>query len=87
MEIQRSYIKASLINRLELAGLQDQSDVMAAHRLVKQAFNTDVTPILCEARMRKGGALHPFAAYRASGYRNEKAKERPAVAGSSSGIV
>jgi len=87
MEIQRSFIKASLINRNELASLQDQSDVMAAHRLVKQAFNTDVTPILCEARMRKGGALHPFATYRASGYRKEKAKERPAVQGSSSGIV
>jgi len=87
MEIQRSFIKASLINRTELTALQDQSDVMAAHRLVKQAFNTDVTPILCEARMRKGGALHPFATYRASGYRKEKAKERPAVQGSSSGIV
>ena len=87
MEIQRAYIKASLINRIELASLQEQSDVLAAHRLVKQAFNTDVTPILCEARLRKGGAIHPFATYRASGYRKEKAKERPAVAGSSSGIV
>ena len=87
MEIQRSYIKASLIDRAQLETMQDESDVMAAHRLVKQAFNTDVTPILCEARMRKGGALHPWAAYRASGYRREKAKERPAVAGSSSGIV
>jgi L-rhamnose isomerase / sugar isomerase len=87
MEIQRSFIKASLINRSELAAMQDQSDVMGAHRLVKQAFNCDVTPILCEARLRKGGSLHPFATYRASGYRKEKAKERPAVAGSSSGIV
>ncbi len=87
MEIQRSYVKAALINRTELAALQDQSDALAAHRLVKQAFNSDVTPILCEARLRKGGALHPFATYRASGYRKEKAKERPAVAGSSSGIV
>ena len=87
LEIQRSYIKASLINRAELAEMQDQSDVMAAHRLVKLAFNTDVTPILCEARLRKNGAIHPFAAYRASGYRMEKTKERPAVAGSSSGIV
>ena len=87
MEIQRAYIKASLVNRIELASLQEQSDALAAHRLVKQAFNTDVTPILCEARLRKGGAIHPFATYRASGYRKEKAKERPAVAGSSSGIV
>ncbi len=87
MEIQRSFIMASLIDRAELANLQEQSDVLAAHRLVKLAFNTDVTPILCEARLRKGGALHPFATYRASGYRKEKAIERPAIAGSSSGIV
>ena len=87
MEIQRSYIKASLIDRAALADLQEQSDVLAAHRLVKLAFNTDVTPILCEARLRKDGALHPFSVYRASGYRKEKAKERPAIAGSSSGIV
>jgi L-rhamnose isomerase / sugar isomerase len=87
MEIQRAYIKASLINRAELSALQDQSDVMAAHRVVKLAFNADVTPILCEARLRKGGALHPFATFRASGYRQAKARERPAIEGSRSGIV
>ena len=86
-EIQRAYIQASLINRHELTALQDESDVMAAHRLLKQAYNTDVSAILAEARLRKGGAIDPIALYRASGYRKEKTKERPAVAGSSSGIV
>jgi L-rhamnose isomerase / sugar isomerase len=60
---------------------------MAAHRLLKTAYNTDVSALMCEVRKRKGGALHPWACYRASGYRQEKTKERPAVAGSSSGIV
>jgi L-rhamnose isomerase / sugar isomerase len=87
MEIMRAYIKASLINREELSVLQETNDVMGAHRHLKQAFNTDVTAIMCEARMRKGGALHPWASYRASGFRNEKTKERPAVAGSTSGII
>ena len=87
VEIQRAYIQASLINRAELASLQDESDVMAAHRLLKQAYNTDVSSILAEARQRKGGALDPITLYRASGYRKEKTQERPAVAGSSSGIV
>jgi len=54
---------------------------------LKQAFLTDVSPILAEARKRKGGSLDPLATYRASGYRTQKTKERPAVAGSSSGIV
>jgi L-rhamnose isomerase / sugar isomerase len=87
MEITRAYAKALLVNRDKLSGMQDESDVMAAHRLLKSAYNVDVTPILCEARKRKGGALHPWACYRASGYRTEKTKERPAVSGSSSGIV
>lgn len=87
MEIVRAYIKASLINRDELAALQDGNDVMGAHRHLKQAFNTDVTALLSEARLRKGGALHPWSCYRASGYRAEKTKERPTVASSSSGIV
>jgi L-rhamnose isomerase / sugar isomerase len=86
-EILRAYTKASLVNRDEMRSLQDKSDVMGAHRHLKGAYNIDVTPILCEARARKGGALHPWSCYRASGYRAAKAKERPAVQGSSSGIV
>lgn len=87
MEILRSYVQASLINRKDLAEAQDANDVMAAHRMLKLAYTTDVSPILAEARLRKGGALAPIEAYRASGYRAAKAKERPAVQGSSSGIV
>jgi L-rhamnose isomerase / sugar isomerase len=86
-EILRAYIKATLVNRDEMKVLQDSNDVMGAHRHLKGAYNIDVTPILCEARLRQGGALHPWSCYRTSGYRKEKTKERPAVAGSSSGIV
>lgn len=87
MEITRAYAKALLIDRKQLEDAQAASDVMAAHRLLKTAYNTDVTALLCEVRKRKGGALHPWSCYRASGYRQEKTKERPAVAGTSSGIV
>jgi L-rhamnose isomerase / sugar isomerase len=87
MEITRAYAKALLIDRRQMGEMQDASDVMAAHRLLKAAYNTDVTSLLCEVRKRKGGALHPWACYRASGYRAAKAGERPAMAGSSSGIV
>jgi L-rhamnose isomerase / sugar isomerase len=87
MEITRAFAKALLVDRKQLAALQETSDVLAAHRLLKAAYNTDVTPLLCEVRKRKGGALHPWACYRASGYRAAKTSERPAVAGSSSGIV
>jgi L-rhamnose isomerase/sugar isomerase len=86
-EILRCYVQASLVDRAELAEAQADNDTMGGHRILKQAFITDVSPILAEARLRGGGALAPIETYRASGYRREKAKERPPVAGSSSGIV
>jgi L-rhamnose isomerase / sugar isomerase len=86
-EILRCYVQASLVDRQELAEAQNANDVMRAHRLLKQAFITDVSPILAEARRQQGGALAPIETYRASGYRKHKTNERPAVAGSSSGIV
>ena len=39
------------------------------------------------ARLKPGGAIDPVAAYRAAGYREKVAAERPAVAGGSGGIV
>ena len=87
VEIQRAFIQASLIDRAALAAAQDASDVMQGHRIVKQAYITDVSPILAEARRRKGGAIDPIALYRASGYRARKAAERPPVEGTSAGIV
>ena len=87
MEIQRAFVQASLIDRTALAEAQDNSDVMLGHRLIKQAFITDVSPILAEARRRKGGAIDPIGLYRGSGYRAAKTLERPAVEGTSAGIV
>ena len=60
---------------------------MMASETLKGAYRTDVEPILAEARLKAGGAIDPIAAYRASGYRAAVAKERPAVAGGSGGII
>jgi L-rhamnose isomerase / sugar isomerase len=87
MEVQRAYAQALLVDRPALEAAQDANDVMAALRIFKAGFVTDVSPILAEARRRGGGAIDPIAVYRASNYRAHKAKERPAAAGSSSGIV
>jgi L-rhamnose isomerase/sugar isomerase len=87
IEIQRAFVQASLVDRKALEAAQDESDVMMGHRLVKQAFITDVSPILAEARRRKGGAIDPIALYRRSGYRAKKTAERPPVEGTSAGIV
>ena len=87
IEIARAYVQASLVDRKALAEAQAANDVLGAHRILKAAYLTDVSPILAEARVRQGGAHDPIATYRASGYRAEKAKERPMVKGASSGIV
>ena len=87
IEIQRAYAQALLVDRPALAEAQEANDVLGAHRLVKQGFITDVSPILAEARRRSGGALDPIATYRASGYRDAKAAERPASGVASAGIV
>jgi L-rhamnose isomerase/sugar isomerase len=87
IEVERAYAQALAVDRAALEGAQAENDVIEAHRLIKAGFLTDVSPILAEGRRRKGGAIDPVATYRASGYRARKAEERPAVAGTSSGIV
>jgi L-rhamnose isomerase/sugar isomerase len=87
IETQRAYAQALIVDREALAGAQGANDVMLAHRILKASFVADVSPILAEARLRRGGAIDPIAVYRASNYRKVKAKERPAVASSASGLV
>jgi L-rhamnose isomerase/sugar isomerase len=88
VEVQRAFVQASLVDRAALAGLQEQNDVLQAAQLLKNAYRTDVSPILAMARVRAGGAADPVAVYRASGYRDRVASQRPVKAGaSSSGIV
>jgi L-rhamnose isomerase / sugar isomerase len=87
VEVSRAYIQAHLVNREKLAEAQLKGDAIMALATLKEAFITDVSSILATARERNGGAIDPIAAYRASGYRNFKAKERPAQIGISAGIV
>ncbi|MFD1747297.1 L-rhamnose catabolism isomerase [Rhizobium helianthi] len=86
-EIRRAYAQALLVDRLRLEGFQNENDALMATETLKHAYRTDVEPILAEARQRAGGAIDPIATYRASGYRTRVAAERPAIKGSSGGIV
>lgn len=87
IELQRAYAQALIVDREALEAAQEANDALGAHLELKRAFTTDVSPLLAIARLRAGGAIAPIAAYRASGYRAQKAKERPAIAGTSAGIV
>ncbi len=87
IEVTRAYIQAQLVDRVALAEAQDNCDALVALSTLKQAFITDVSPILAVARQRSGGALDPIATYRASGYRVAKAEERPTKIEATVGIV
>src|SRR6185503_13199121 len=86
-ELVRAYVQAHLVDREALTDAQEKGDALMALATLKQAFTTDVSPILAMARERAGGAIDPIAAYRASGYRERKAEERPAQIGVAAGIV
>ena len=85
--VQRSYVSALLVNRETLADYQLNNDALMASNTLKNAFNTDISPILAMARARKGGAIDPIATYRVANYRGNVAKLRPSSGGSGSGIV
>ena len=87
IELVRAYVQAHLVDRAALAAHQSANDPVMALQTLKQAFNTDVAPILAMARYRAGGAIDPVAVYRASGYRERMECARPAGARSRAGIV
>jgi len=87
MELGRAYIQAHLVDRQLLTEAQEKCDPLRALAVLKEAFTTDVTPIVAIARERSGGAIDPIATYRASGYRQKKADERPTRHQVSAGIV
>jgi L-rhamnose isomerase/sugar isomerase len=75
-QLQQAYAKACLVNVVTLAEHQASGDVMMAERTLKRAYETDVRPLVAEARRRRGGALDPVAVFRSSGYRAQKIAER-----------
>jgi L-rhamnose isomerase / sugar isomerase len=78
--IAAAYAKALIVDRAALHDAQESNDVMMAFQVLRAGYRTDVTPILAQARQSTGGAIDPIAAYRASGYREKKARERRELA-------
>src|ERR1035437_1271882 len=60
---QNAYAKALLVDRPALRAAQQAGDVIAAHRVLMDAFETDVRPLLALVRTELGGAADPLVAY------------------------
>jgi len=87
IELQRAYAQALIVERTRLAEFRAANDVLMSAQTLKRGFTTDVSPILAQARVSKGGAIDPVTTYRASGYRERCAQSRPSKQSLGGGIV
>jgi len=76
MNIQTAFAKALLVDEPAVAAAQQAGDVLGAHRLLVDAFENDVRPLLAELREGLGVAADPVAAFRSEGHAERLAQER-----------
>jgi L-rhamnose isomerase / sugar isomerase len=76
VNIQTAYAKALLVDRARLEKAQERGDVLAAHRVLLDAYETDVRPLLARLRADLGVAADPIEAFRAEGHAERLARER-----------
>jgi L-rhamnose isomerase/sugar isomerase len=76
VNLQESYAKALLVDRVALERAQSDGDILGANRILVDAYNTDVRPLCAKAREDLGAAADPIAAFRADGYADRVAQAR-----------
>ena len=76
LNIQTAYARALLVDRTALAEAQAEDDVVAGEEILRNAYDTDVRPLLAIVRQELGAAADPLGAYRRSGYFERIALER-----------
>jgi L-rhamnose isomerase / sugar isomerase len=67
MNLQEAMARALLVDLRALAAAQRAGDVLEANRVLKDAYDTDVRPLLAQARARTGLPEEPYRAYLESG--------------------
>lgn len=80
LNCQEAYAKALIVARPQLAVAQADGDVLGSHRILNEAFRTDVEPLLRQVREEMGVPVDPIAAYWASGYEAKIRQERGVAA-------
>lgn len=76
MNVQEALAKAALVDSEALRAAQQAGEVLDAHAVLMDAYNTDVRPLLAEVRAEHGLDPDPIAAFKASGYVDEMAAAR-----------
>ena len=78
VSVQESYAKALLVDRAALKQARDAHDIILCEEILKDAFNTDIRPLLADWRRSKGMDPNPLKAFRASGYTQKVTPDRVA---------
>ena len=76
VNIQTAYAKALLVDDERLTAAQRAGDVLGAHRVLLEAFETDVRPLLAQLREELDIDPDPVEAFRRGGYGERLAQER-----------
>jgi len=76
MNVQEATAKALLVDVEALGLAQQAGDVLGAHGVLMDAYNTDVRPLLAELRQEQGLDPDPMSAYARSGYAEKIVADR-----------
>jgi L-rhamnose isomerase/sugar isomerase len=76
LNVEQALAKALLVDRTALGAAQQAGDVLGAHAVLMDAYETDVRGLLADRREARGLPRDPMAAYRASGYQERIEAER-----------
>jgi L-rhamnose isomerase/sugar isomerase len=85
LNCQTAYAKALIVDYQTLRERQQAGDVLGAHAVLVDAFETDVRPLLAVVREEMGRNPDPMATYRADNYAQRAAQERGMGVSGSSG--
>ena len=72
MNIQTAYAKALIIDRKALAEYQANNDTIMSNKVLMEAFETDVQPLIEQVRLEMGlSHVNPILNYRAGGHQQK----------------
>ena len=74
--LQQAYAKALIVDRESLRQAQEMGNVVDAEEILKEAYLTDVRPLLWKVREEMGLDPDPLKAFRQSGYYEEICRQR-----------
>ena len=78
LALQIAYARALLVDYAHLAEMQGNGEVIRAEECLKDAYHTDVRPLLAEVRGEMGRDPDPLETFRRSGYMERITRQRGA---------